>query len=204
MTVRRGEPWGGAGALGDDGVIVHSDAEIVRVVTERRRGGLPLPTFGVLGGDLARTLGGSGDATRLTDPQRATRVTVDLGVVEFDGGTQYFVAHAVVRRSWLFGHLSVVANAQFIGNWDVAPRSHPGDGRLDVLSCTLGVRDRLRARQRLASGSHVPHPGIEMRQTAAHVIEVKRPVGLWLDGVRNTRSRRFVFSILPDEVTVVI
>ena len=42
-------------------------------------------------------------------------------------------------------------NAQFLGAWDVAPRSHPGDGLLDVLEAEVGLDERLKIRERLPS-----------------------------------------------------
>ena len=60
-------------------------------------------------------------------------------------------------------------NAEFVGNWDVAPRAHPNDGMLDVISVprSFGIGDRMKARSRLPHGGHLPHPGISVERTAA-------------------------------------
>src|SRR5262245_56663579 len=127
MAVAKGQDWGAVGALPHDGVVVHSDAMAREVITEARRANQPVPPLGLLGGDLCRTLGGRGEEARLHSPD-ATRVTCDLGVVLVYGRLHWFVAHLVTRRSWLRGELFGAFNAQWLGDWDVAPRAHPGDG----------------------------------------------------------------------------
>ena len=52
-------------------------------------------------------------------------------------------------------------NAQYLGRWDVAPRGHPNDGRVDVLPRRRRRCRRAtgcRARAALPQGTHVPHP----------------------------------------------
>ncbi len=58
MPIAKGQPWGEPGAFPEDGVVVDSDAAARAVVEEARRERRPIPTLGLLGGDLCRTLGG--------------------------------------------------------------------------------------------------------------------------------------------------
>jgi hypothetical protein len=203
VTIRKGEPWGAPGALPDDGVVVRSDAEARAVVETARRAGQPLPSLGLLGGDLCHTLGGTGDESRLRDG-RGTIVSIDLGAVLTDGRLHWFVAHAVARRSWWFGRIVAVMNAEHLGNWDVAPRAHPGDGLLDVFDVTMPVGERIKARSRLRTGSHLPHPDIRTRRSAAVQLELDRPTPVWLDGTRITEARRLSFRLEPDALTCVV
>ncbi len=204
MTIRRGEAWGRAGPLPEDGVIVGSDAEARAVVERFRRAGEAPPPLGLLGGDLCRTLGGRGDEARLRTDE-ATRAVVDLGSVLVDGRQHWFVAHLVARRSWWRGPVVAAMNAQWLGRWDVAPRSHPNDGRLDVLVATLSWRDRTKAWRRLPQGTHVPHPAIAEHRTAAHQIDLRPPCSVWLDGERVApRARALSIRIEPDALTVVV
>ncbi len=83
------------------------------------------------------------------------------------------------------GPIVAVMNAEFLGDWDVAPRAHPGDGLLDVVSVAAGMSlaDRLRARRRLPAGTHVPHPAITIERRPAVQLGFDRPTPVWLDGV---------------------
>lgn len=197
VTIKKGRAWGEPGALPAGGVVVRSDAEARRVVTEARRDGGPVPPLGLLGGDLCRTMGGRGDEDRLHGPA-GVRAPVDLGSVLVDGRLHWFVAHLVARRSWWRGPVFAAMNAQWLGPWNVAPRGHPNDGRLDTFEVTLGLSERLAARRRLPSGTHLPHPGIVERHTAARQLELDPPLDLWLDGENLGRASRLSIRVEPD------
>lgn len=203
MAVRRGAAWGDTGPLPSDGVIVHSDAEARAVVTAARRAGGPLPTLGLLGGDLCRTLGGRGDADRLHGDE-ASRATVDVGAVLVDGRMHWFVAHLIARRSWWRGRIFAAMNAQWLGEWNVAPRAHPGDGQLETFDVTMGLGDRIKARSRLPTGSHLPHDDIRYRRTAAMQLDLDPDLSLWLDGDRLGPTRALSIRVEPDALRVVV
>jgi hypothetical protein len=203
LPISKGEAWGEPGPLPDDGVVVRSDAEARAVVTEARRAHEPVPPLGLLGGDLCRTLGGTGDEGRLRSEQ-AVQLPVDLGAVLVDGRLHWFVAHLVARRSWWHGRVVAAMNAQYLGRWDVAPRGHPNDGRLDVLDADLPFRARLQARARLPHGTHVPHPGIEERHQSAVQLDFPRPMPVYLDGQRQSDARTLSIRVEPDALLCVV
>lgn len=203
MAIRRGVDWGGTGPLPPDGVVVADDAEARAVVTEARRADREPPPLGLLGGDLCRTLGGRGDRARIEHGE-ATQVTVDLGAVLADGRLHWFVAHLASRRTWLAGPVVVAMNAQWLGRWNVAPRAHPGDGRLDTFEVDMGLGDRLKARARLREGSHLPHPGIVERRTAAAQFDLGRSQPLHLDGAAAGSARMLSVRVEPDALRVVV
>lgn len=204
MTIRKGEPWGAPGPLPDDGVVVRSDAEARAVVEAARRDKRPPPAIGLLGGDLWRTLGGhdAGEA-RLRSPEAMT-FPVDLGVALLDGRVHVFVAHLVARsRGW--GRAYVAANAQWRGDWNIGPKAHPNDGLLDTLDARLpGIRDRLKVRARLPTGSFLPHPAITARRTAAAQVDLPRPLAVELDGEEVGRFRSVVVRVEADALRVVV
>jgi len=202
MTIEKGQPWGAPGTLPVDGLVVHSDAEARAVVERARRAGEPVPLLGLLGGDLCRTVGGVGDEARLRSDE-AMQLPVDLGAVLIDGRLHWFVAHLVARKRWWRGRVYVAMNAEFIGRWDVAPRGHPNDGRLDTFDVTMSTGDRLKARRRLPTGTHVPHPQIKERRVSAAQVDVDG-LDVWLDGERVGPASTLSIRVEPDALTVVV
>jgi hypothetical protein len=203
VPISKGEPWGSPGPLPPHGVIVGSDREARDVVTAARRAGEPVPPLGLLGGDLCHTLGGTGDEARLRSAD-AVQLPVDLGAALLDGRLHWFVAHLVARQSWWRGRVVAAMNAQFLGRWDAAPRSHPNDGLLDLLDADLPFDERLQVRSRLRSGTHVPHPRIEQRRVAAVQIELARPMPITLDGASVGSARHLSVRIEPDALVCVV
>jgi hypothetical protein len=186
-------------------LVVASDAEARRVVEDARRAARAVPPLGLVGGDLQRTLGGRRDADGLRRAD-ALRVPVDLGSALIDGRQFWFVAHLLARRSWLSGRIVAAMNAQFAGAWNVAPRSHPNDGLLDVLDvdAALSLRDRLRARRRLPTGEHVPHPQIRQRRVPAIQLDFARPTPVWLDGEQVAEATALSIRVEPDALVCVV
>ncbi len=203
MPIDRGEDWGRPGALPPDGVVVHSDAEANEIVTAARRAGAAIPPLGLAGGDLARSLGGRGDVARLHTAE-AVQLSCDLGAALLDGRLVWFVSHLVMRRSWLRGPVIAVMNGGLLRRWDVAPRAHPGDGRLDVVEADLGLADRWKALRRLPTGAHVPHPRISQRQVTATQFEFASPMRVDLDGAPTGRVERVSVRVEPDTLLVVV
>lgn len=203
MTIERNRPWGSAGPLPTDGRLVRTDAEARAIVEASRRAAAPVPPLGLLGGDLCRTLGGRGDEARMRSDQ-AMQLPVDLGSVLIDGRLHWFVAHLVARTPRWRGRVVALMNAQWLGRWDVAPRSHPNDGRLDLLDARLSWDDKLKARRRLPTGTHVPHPDIHQRRVEAVQIELDRPTSIWLDGVRVATASTLSVRVEPDALLCVV
>jgi hypothetical protein len=205
VTIRAGEPWGGAGTLPEGGVVVESDAAASAALEAARRERQPFPALGLLGGDLCRTVGGRGDESRLRDGP-ATVVPVDLGEVLLDGRLQLFVAHVVVRgRTWWRGPVTAVMNAQFLGRWDVAPRAHPNDGLIDLVEvpAAMGAGERWKVWRRLPAGAHVPHPAIQVRRAAAFQLDADGR-HVWIDGVDRGPARSLSVRVEPDALTCAV
>lgn len=204
MSIRRGEAWGTNGPLPSNGVIVASDADAGALVADARRNGADIAPLGLLGGDLCTTLGGRGDEARLRS-EDAARLTVDVGRATLDGGEpKYFVAHLVARRRWWLGRTVAVMNAAWLGSWNVAPRAHPGDGRLDVIDSRLSFGDRLKARRRLPLGTHVPHPAISVQRVESIDLTFAKPTPILLDGRRVGTATMLRVDLEPEALSVVI
>ena len=192
MTIRKGEAWGSPGRLAPDAPRADSDAEAAALVAAGAR------ELRITGGDLARTLGVN-ERTLSRDEQML--LPIDVLQVEFaDGSHRLAVAHVVYSRGgrprW------VAMNAAFVGTWNIAPRAHPGDGKVDLVTFDLGAVDWFKARSRLPTGTHVPHPQITARAKASHDLAPQRGGRLLIDGRRC--DRRDVTRISIGEVTLTV
>ena len=201
MTVERGRDWGGRGSVPDDAVVVSTNAELRAVITAARRADRSIPPVALRGGDLCRTLGGRGEAV---PGGTGTRVVVDIGSVLLDGRLHWFAAHLVARSPGGMGRWWVAANAAHHGNWNLAPRAHPGDGLLDVLDGALRHADRLAAWRRLGRGDHVPHPDIDYRRIPAVQATFDRPLTVRLDGETMGRVRNLSVRIEPEALRLAV
>lgn len=212
MTIRKGQEWGTLVTPGPGMRTVAGDGELRDLVLECRASGQPLPVVGLLGGDMMRTIGGSGDASRFRGNEPIPHVPIDLvEVVADDDRRSVFVSHLVARRAgwaggWWAGRVTVAMNSQFLGNWDVAPRSHPNDGRIDVVTAepSLGLQQRWLARRRLPLGTHVPHPGITIKPQTAVTIDLGRAVPIRLDGQPWGSAKTLGLSVEPDALVVCV
>ena len=196
MTIEKGSPYGAPGRLPDDGVVVDDDSAARHVLEDARRRNRPFPVLGLRGGDLARTLGGGHGRLAVTFP-------VDVGEVLIDGRIHLFVAHLIVHsRTWSYAFVAM--NGQWRGDWNLGPRAHPNDGKLDTYEARLPVADRFKVRNRLHHGGHLPHPGITERRIEATQVTLPRPLPVILDGEAVATGRNLSVRVIPDAVTVVV
>lgn len=209
MTIRRGEPWGEPMAAPLTAPVAHDDAAAAQVISAALSAGDGLPEVVIAGGDLARTMGG-GTEDRVQPGATLVRAPVDLiRVTTPDGRSGFALAHVVVRTgrsaaSWWRGGVVLAMNAQYLGPYDVAPRSHPNDGRIDVVrvEASMRVRQRLSARRRAITGSHLPHPGL--RVEAVHSVDVSLggDMHVWLDGQWWGRTPSVTLAAVADAAVV--
>jgi hypothetical protein len=201
MPIAKGQPWGAPGPLPEGAVLVDSDAEARVVLEAARRERRPFPPLGLTGGDLCRTLGGAGDPGRLRAGE-GVRVTIDVGEALLDGRLHLFVSHLVARTP-LWTRAFVAMNAQWLGQWNLGPRAHPGDGLLDTYDARLPFAQVLAVRSRLHHGAHLPHPDIRERRAPSVQVELDKPLPVRLDGIREGRVRTIVVRVLADALVVV-
>jgi len=195
VTIRKNEPWGEAVERPTDLRIVDSDA----AVAEAYQSGASEP-IGLAGGDLHRAVG--------SPPPRAQMQRLPIDVLEITADDHRFlaVAHVIARRSWWRGRVLAVMNVDHLGNWNVAPRAHPNDGRVDVIDVDreMTLRQRWQARSRLRVGTHVPHPMISVRTATEMAWTFVRPYGIWVDGVRVADARSLSVVVRADAFAVIV
>lgn len=202
MTIRKGDPWGEPAVCPPGLKVVSTDSDLRDWVVLHRARGESIGDVGAAGGDLARTCGGGGAAHPC-----AAKVTVDVMRLTLDDrDPTWGVAHVVARRGWFGGEVFLVMNAQYYGAYDVAPRSHPNDGKFDVLRVdpTMSWQQRLQARQRARMGTHLPHPRLSSRSVAEVDLHFDGPMVVWIDGVRAGTATRLRVSVEPDAVTMYV
>lgn len=201
MTIERGEPWGRLVPRPDGLVTVEGDAALAAAVTMPGHAPVTVRT-----GDLARSLGVVGAAV----PDTVNELPIDLVHVGLDGAAPLTAcAHVVARSPWMRGHgwrgpILAVMNAEFIGDWDVAPRGHPNDGRVETFAVdpAMSVRQRLSARRRLRSATHVPHPQVTVRSVRSATWTFPYPLEVVVDGRRVGRARAIDVTVVPDAAVV--
>lgn len=198
MTIGRGGEWGRAVAPPAHVHVATADADVVRLLQDESASVM------VAGGDLARTLGTPPPEPRDT----VLELPIDLLEVTTDRGAAVACAHVTVRSAWSRGgwwHGPVIAvmNAQFVGDWDVAPRGHPNDGRAEIVEANdLTLRDRIEVRRRLPHGTHLPHPGITVRSLRAATWDFSRPRMVSIDGAASFPTRSLSITVLPDAAVI--
>jgi len=196
MTIRPGETWGEAVPVPEDVVDLHDDAELAAHLDRGDRRPVRL-----VGGDLLRTLGGRSTGGGLQ------RFPIDVLRIDADGRRFTAVAHVVVRdrrsAGWR-GPIVAVMNTDRRGGWDVAPRAHPNDGRVDIVevAASMGLRARWQARRRLPTGTHVPHPAVRTERASERRWRFDRPLGLWVDSVGRGTVRSLRVAVEPDGAIV--
>ena len=206
MTIRKGEEWGSAGPIPDDVVDVAGDREAAEVIGVALAVGATPPPVRLHGGDLLRTVGGANIAnTRHDEPgPEAISLPIDVIEVDLDGRREYAVAHVSAHTVWWIRPTTVVMNAAFLGDWNLSPKSHPDDARLEVLEGRMSISDRWNARDRLRSGTHLPHPGLSLRRVESVSCDLGRPTPVWLDGQKASRCTQITARALVDAATLII
>ena len=204
MTIEPGEDWGENAPLRNDAPFFDSDAALRDHVERHRRRGADVPPAGLIGGDLWTTMGApNGGAERLRSAAART-APIDIVSVLVDGRQFWFASHLVARKSWWKGTVLVVLNAEWLGDWDLGPRSHPNDGRVDVYETTMSLSQRLKARRRLATGTHLPHPDISSRRVKAFQTTLEPSLDVYLDGVSVGEGKNITVRVEPDALTVTV
>jgi hypothetical protein len=163
VTISKGHAWGRTVPRPPGLRVAADDAELAEYLAD----GTGRPTA-VAAGDMWRTVGAAGLEGRAV----LNALPLDLLEVRIDDRVLPAVAHVVAhlpwrRGGWLRGPVIVLMNAEFVGKYDVAPRGHPNDGRIESLSIDeeTPLRQRLAMRSRARNASHVPHPRIATRST---------------------------------------
>jgi hypothetical protein len=200
VTIGKGGAWGREVDPPAGLVVARDDADLAARVERRRTDPTAAPVT-VRSGDLARTLGSASvDGRSTLNELPIDMITVRLGDVEAPACAHVVIRAPWWRGGWLRGRTVVVMNAEFIGDCDVAPRGHPNDGRVEVfeVDARFGLRQRLAARRRSRTGTHVPHPLITTRSVRAADWSFESPMTVVADGVRIGAGSEIAITVVAD------
>jgi diacylglycerol kinase family enzyme len=95
-------------------------------------------------------------------------------------------------------------NAEWLGDLDLGVRAHPGDGLLDITDGRLTLRDRLTARHRARTGTHLPHPTLRTSRAASFHTTFEPPLTIRLDGVRHGKVHNLSIRLETDAALVIL
>ena len=202
MNIEKGRSWGSLSPLPPDGVIIKTNKELLEKVDNCKRQGIDLPTFGLLGGDLWRTLGGRRAEERLYGGE-ATTLDIDLGCALLDGKIFWFCAHMFIG-SKLKGDKIFISNVALYGKTNPAPKAHPGDGKFDMLEVELSLFQTFKAVKRVSAGTHIPHPGIKYRQVSSEQFSFGKKLSIEIDGKNIGKFSTVSIRIENEALRVVI
>ena len=204
MTIRRGGDWGRLGTPPADLPSARSDHEIGEHL------GNGINTIRLCGGDMFATLGGSTSGS-LTP---TLELPIDVMQISFKYSrdselkTRVASSHCVLRAinargGWFRGSAVAVMNAQYLGKWDVAPRGHPNDGRVEVLEVDtrMSVRQRMIARSRMQTGTHLPHPDVAVKSVSEFVWSGSA-LTMWIDGAKIGLVQFVEIQVMKDFATL--
>ncbi len=177
--------------------VAKSDREIAELATSGEK------IIRIESGNIFRTLGGSENRDQ-SPPLQATMCEIDLASVQFSNKEFLFASHCSLRQHHFSTKGVLIMNSQFYKNRRVAIRSHPSDGKLDVISSELNLRQYMLASKLSESGNHMPHPDINIKSTDQHSISFHRNMRIYTDGCLIGRSDAVEISLLSKAIKVII
>lgn len=197
MTISKGADWGEVVPRPLDLRVATSDAELASMLADTS-----MQPTAASAGDILRTVGGR----PVADRSELLALPLDLMEVSLDDADPIVaVAHVLVRSprrtgGWWRGEALAIMNAEFVGEFDIAPRGHPNDGRVETFRVgpEMAIRERWEIRRRLPSARHLPNPAITRRSVRSMTWKFDRPRVAIVDGLVRGRIRRLGVEVLPD------
>lgn len=198
MTIRKGEAWGEPSTVMPDDVRVSSDAELAAVPAGARA----IVTGGNVHAAIGRPAAPAVGSACIVAPIDALKCSVDA-----DGEKMEMIAvsDVTVGTWWSCSGFAVVTNAGRTGSLDLAPRSHPNDGRAEVfvLDRSVPLSQRAIARRRARTGTHLPHPSMSVSHVTDIRLDRRRGQRLRIDGIAVPAWTSVHVTLLPDHLSIV-
>ena len=120
-----------------------------------------------------------------------------------DGKIFWFSSHVFVGEK-LAKEQVLISNVAHYGKMNVAPKAHPGDGKLDVLKINLSVTQKIKALKRSASGDHLPHPRIKYERVKAAQLDLGKKKSVEIDGQKIGKFSDISFRLEEQALSVIV
>jgi len=206
MTIRKNQDWGVTVARPESLIICENDAAASQLATESFLQQKPIPAIAITQSNLSRALGTKGADINSQNMQATPFDLIEVTFADDSKTEQKVLAlgYGMLRKSWWRGEIVAAMNTSFIGDWDCAPRSHPNDGKFDLLTVTSEMKptQRLIASRRLRLGTHLPHPQISVEQLTSFEADCSAKPNLYIDNRKFLSVKQCKFRLLPDALTL--
>jgi len=206
MTIRKNQDWGVTVARPESLIICENDAAASQLATESFLQQKPIPAIAITRSNLSRALGAKGADVNSQNMQATPFDLIEITFADDSKTEQKVLAlgYGLLRKSWWRGEIVAAMNTSFIGDWDCAPRSHPNDGKFDLLTVTSEMKptQRLIASRRLRLGTHLPHPQISVKQLTSFEADCSAKPNLYIDNRKFLSVKQCKFRLLPDALTL--
>ena len=196
MVIAKGEEWGER-VRKSDVVYTRNDHDVLTL------------SASPIKGDIARTVGNGKqkrlDAEKLKTGGAWHQLPFDVIRADVNGASLQAAAHIRVGH-FLWGECHLLCNVAMFRGRRVFQKSHPNDGKIEVLTIDreMKLRQRLLAIMRVRKGSHLPHPQLKIWQTTAEVMHFQRPLPIFIDGEKVGMSDTLRISVIADAINIYI
>lgn len=195
MPIDKSHPWGEVVSLTTDVPVFRSEAELSFVLSPSGPSEARMS-----GGDFVEVTGGTS-----ANDREVRRYVSDVLEVRADDLSWWTVGTVEARsRRWrMLGGFVVASNLGQRAGERYSTRTHPNDGKFEVVDALdgLSTRERLTLIRRLATGGDISHPRVRQRQIDTY--HAPRPLHLFVDG--HYRGRHSVtITLHPDALVVYV
>jgi hypothetical protein len=206
MTIRKNQDWGSTVVRPKNLVVCETDAAASQLATDSFLQQKPIPAIAITRSNLSRALGTKGANANSQTMQATPFDLIEVTFVDASKTEQKVLAlgYGLLRKSWWRREIVAAMNTSFIGDWDCAPRSHPNDGKFDLLTVNSEMKptQRLIASSRLKLGTHLPHPQISVKQVTSFEADCSTKPNLYVDDRKFMSVNQCKFRLLPDALTL--
>jgi hypothetical protein len=196
--IEKGKEWGEPGIVPSAIISILTDKQLAQSATS--------DVFALRGGDLFRSVG---QPRELHSGDPCVVVPIDAMECELTVSNEAVIvvaASSIIIGQWWRHSWIALTNAGWTDSLNIAPRSHPNDGRCEMLEFAreMPLRQRIIARKKMRTGTHVPHPQITARTVREASFDISRSSKVKIDGVKFSGVTHVSMRVIPDYWRIVI